>query len=252
MAKLHEILAVEPEREKTARKIAEEATKTFHDKGAMFLGSTRTWRMFDESAETEAPPTEYQALATTVPAKLKWVAGTVAQYFDTNLVKEATNQTAVADLIVHDVTLMKDLPATFLLGLETKLTKLRPMYEAIPVLPPSVEWRDAPDLGAHVRQVVHPETKYKTAKTFKHKVLYEATPEHPAQIERWEETVNVGQSTRDVWSGMLTTAEKADMLGRLDALIQAVKRARQRANNITIVQKRVGAKLFDYIHGITV
>jgi len=248
MAKLHEVLAVEPEREKVSRKVTEEATKTFHDKGQMFLGSQRSWHMFDGEA-TEAPPTEYQALATTVPDKLRWVAKAVSQYFDVNLQKEATNQTAVADLIVNDVAIAKDLPATFLLGLESKLTKLRPMYEAIPVLPPSVEWRDAPELGAGVRQMVHPEKKYKTAKTFQHKTLYDATKEHPAQIERWEETINVGESTRDVWSGMLTTAEKADLLGRLDALTQAAKRARQRANNITIVKRSVGAQLFNYLHG---
>jgi len=248
MAKLHEILAVEPERERAAKKITQEAIKTLSDKHAMFLGSERSWRMFDAGDEHEAPPTEYQELATTVSDKLDWVADAVVRYYDTNLQKESTNQTAVADLVVGGKTLGEKLPATFLLGLETKLTKLRPLYEAIPVLPPSMEWRDAPELGKGVRQSVHPEKKYKTSKTFQHKVLYDATAEHPAQIERWEETVNVGESTREVWSGMLTTAEKAAMLQRLDELLQAVKKARQRANNVDIVKKRIGSALFGFIH----
>jgi hypothetical protein len=205
--------------------------------------------MFDEGALTEAPPDEHQALASTVNDKLRWVASNVARYFDTNLEKESTNQTAKADLEVDGNLIAADLPATFLLGLETKLQKLRPVYEAIPVLPPSMEWDDAPDMGADVRKAKHPDIKYKTAKTFKHKVLYEATEQHPAQIERWEETVNTGESTREMWSGMLTTSEKAMILQRLDALLQAVKKARQRANNIVVVKKKVAMDLFSYIHG---
>lgn len=247
--KLHEILAVEPERERTAKKIIDEATKTFSDKPNMFIGAHKTWQMFEDAAQHQAPADEHQALATTVPDKLDWVQKNVSRYFDTNLQKECANQKAKADLIVNGVTIATDLPATFLLGMETKLNRLRPVYEAIPVLPPSMDWEDAPELGEHVRKAVHPEEKFKSAKTFQHKVLYDATPEHPAQIERWEETVNVGKSVRETWSGMLTTHEKAMLLSRLETLQQAVKSARQRANSVEVVDRKVARDLFSFIHG---
>ena len=84
---------------------------------------------------------------------------------------------------------------------------------------------------------------------FKSQVLYKATVEHPAQIEKWEEQVPVGKYVKKVWSGMLTPARKSELLGNIDKLISAVKKARQRANATVVVKLNVGQKFIDFING---
>jgi len=248
MSKLHELLAVESDLESVSKKTTEEAIKTFKSKTQHFLAMHRVCEMFDEESRDQAPPDEFLSMVTTVHDKLDYVGGKIGKYYDAVLQKELTNQTTKADLVIDGKVIEKDLPATFLLGLETKLKKIRELYESIPTLAPGVEWVPDENQGSDVFKMKHPEEKYKTAKTFQHKVLYDATKEHPAQIERWEETVNVGKFTKDVWSGMISSADKAILLGRLDKLLQAVKKARQKANNIKVIKRDIGRTLLDYIN----
>lgn len=248
MAKLHELLAVEGDLEGTYKKILEETTTTFAKKPGLFFGFSKELEMFADSAGGLETPNEYQELTDTVHSKLEYTASSVKRYFDAVLQKEMTNQTARADLVVDGKVIADLLPATFLLGLETKLKALRKVYEAIPTLAPGKKWVPDPTKGEHVYLTDRPDEKFKTAKTFKHKVLYEATDKHPAQIEKWEETENVGKYVTTTWSGMLTSAEKSEMIGRLDKLLRAVKKARQRANTAEVVKGSIGDKLFAFIN----
>lgn len=248
VAKLHELLAVESDLESVTKKTVEEAIKTFKSKSAHFMALHRVCKMYDDDKQDQAPPDEFLSMVTTVHGKLDYVGQNIGKYYDAVLQKELTNQAAKADLVVDGKILEKDLPATFLLGLETKLKKIRDLYESIPTLSSGVEWVPDHDQGDHIYKMKHPEEKYKTAKTFQHKVLYDATDKHPAQIERWEETVNIGKFTKDVWSGMISSADKAVLLGRLDKLLRAVKKARQRANNIDIASRKIGGNILDYIN----
>lgn len=246
MGKLHELLAVESDLENGYKAIAGETLNTFSKKANLFVGLVKRLENYKEG-EPEAPE-ERAEMATTVHERLDYTAKSAIKYIDAVLQKETTNQLASADLIVNGVTLAEKLPATFLLGLESKLKFLRAMYAEIPTLPNSIAWQLDAAMGAGVYRAVHPERKFKTAKTFKHKVLYEATDHHPAQIEKWEENENVGVYITERWCGMITSADKSKLLGRLDALLQAVKKARQRANTVEVVKTSVGQKLFDYIH----
>jgi len=246
MSKLHELLAVEGNIESAYRKALEETKTTFQKRPAHFFGRHKTLEMFDENAPKA--PDEYQELQTTVQEKLEYQADHIIRYLDAVLQKERTNQEARADLVVDGVTLASDVPATFLLGLENKLKTIRSVYDVIPTLPPGVKWEPDESKGAHVYRRVHPEEKFKTARTFRHKVLYEATKEHPAQIEKWEETENVGKYIENQWCGMLSPAEKSTILGRLDKLIRATKKARQKANATEVVHVTIGKELFDFIN----
>ncbi len=255
MTKLHEILAVEPDLEGTAKKIVKETERTF-ERAELFLGFDRTWEMFAEADQRETPPAERQRMETTVGERLDYTAKHLTKYYDGVLTKELANQEAKADLAMDGKVLIKDAPATFLLGLETKLKSLREMYGRIPTLPMGKEY--VADLSIHPNawRAKDPEIRYKSRKTFQHKVLVPAQfPKEgeggtslPAQIERWEENENVGQSTKNLWFGSVPSAEKAAILARLDALIQACKRARQRANDIEIKRQNVCRALFQFIH----
>lgn len=245
-SKLHEILAVESDLEGRAKTILNETKKVFKDKPALFMGTLRTYRPFvDDGIDY---PEEQQDLTSTVNQKLKFISKFVTKYYDALLQKESTNQVAKADLVVDGFVIGKDLPATFLLGMESRLRSLRDVYANIPTLSIGTEWKNDSGKGEDVWVVSHPEETLKTVRTTKSKVLYEATEHHPAQIDKWEESENVGKYTKYVWSGMLTPARKSVLLDRIDNLIQEVKKARQRANTADVLSVRIGNNIMDYIN----
>lgn len=248
MSKLHELLAVSGDLEGTAKKLIEEATVTFSTKADRFVGQTAVMEMFDANRTVENV-TQSKALDETVLDKLDHVARAVSKWFNSFASVEASNQTATADLIVDGVTLAEKVPSTALLGLESRLKQLRPMYEAIPTLQPGVDWVPAPDEGKGVYKTREPKVRQRTEKQPMSKILVEATPHHPAQIEKWTQDVAVGKYTDTFVSGMLTPAEKSALLDRLDGLIRAVKKARQRANSAETVHLQIGEALVAHIHG---
>ena len=255
MPKLHELLAVEGDLEGIHKKILEENKVTFAKKAGLFFGFLKTLEMFEEGAPKA--PEEHQELATTVQGKLDYQTESAIRYFDAVLQKERTNQHAKADIIIDGMTVAKEMPATFLLGLETRLKNLRVVYDVIPTLPPGQNWQKDESMGDHVYVAEHPEETFKTARTTKSKVLVPAQfPKEgeggtslPAQVDKWEETENVGRYTKKTWSGMISPAEKSVLMGRIDTLIRAVKKARQRANMTEIVKISIGKEIFTYIHG---
>jgi len=245
MAKLHELLAVESDLENVSKNTVAEALNTFTKKPHMFFGYEKRLENFNENLP-EAPR-ERQELTTTVKDKIDYVNQHIARYFDAVLQKECTNQIAKADIIINGNIIAKDIPATFLLGLETKFKSIRALYDAIPTLPSGIGWDVDVTMGEDVFRSSNPEKKYRTAKTFKHKVLYEATDHHPAQIERWEENENIGMYITDKWTGLISVAQKSELLERMDILIRAIKKARQRGNNTPVVKEKIATTLFNYV-----
>lgn len=249
-AKLHELLAVESDLETTAKKIMNEATVTFLKKQEHFLGYRKSLRMFEEHRkQEEEAATESKALVTTVGDKLEYVLNNTIKYYDAILQKEATNQTAVADLVVDGHVLLENAPATWLLGMESRLKGLRTVYEAIPTWAPGVDWVPAPEQGKGIYKAAEPSKADKTEKAPAHKVLVPASEHHPAQVEKWVENVRVGVFTTQKWISSWSPSQKSEALERLDKLIRAIKRARQRANSTPVVKVRAGSKIRDYLQG---
>ena len=249
MGQLHELLAVEGELEGQFKKILAETLSTFAKKPDHFLGSVLRAVMFAEEDANLVPADEHSKLDTTVNKKLAYMFKTVQKYLNAVAQKDLTNQSAKADVVVDGKTILSDVPVTTLLGLETKLKQVRDVLTAIPTMPPGVEFELDPSQGEDVYKRVHPEEKFLTRKTFRHQILVQATEHHPAQIEKWEEDQRVGKKIKEVWSGMLTPAQKSDMLGRCDSLIRAVKQARQRANSEEVKNIKIGNAITDFIMG---
>lgn len=248
MGKLHELLAVEGDLASVAEKVTDEARNTFIKKQEHFVGQVRTLTMFDEARSGENL-TEEKPLVTTVRDKLSFVEKQISPYYDAVLQKDVTNQNATADLVIAGTVIAKDVPATFLLGMETKLKKLRKVYEAIPTLNPGTKFIKDEVAGKGIYKQESPVVGMKTEKTVNHKILYEATDHHPAQIEKWNEDVPIGRIETSHTSGMLSPAEKSVLLGNVDTLLRAVKKARQRANTTKVASGYSIAKImFDFIH----
>lgn len=247
MGKLHQIIAVEADIHTVAKKVTEEAIGTFSKRADHFLEKVTSLKMFSET-DKNLEKTDVKAMQTTVGDKLSYVAEKVTKYWDVLFQKEEANQRAKADLVVNGEVLIKDAPCTFLLAMENRLKDLRNMYEAIPTLAPGPVWELDPTKGKGVYRQRDADVRMKTEKQLMHKVLVPATDKHPAQIEKWTADVAVGRYVEDVWSAMLTPTQKSDLLGRVDTLIQACKKARQSANETLTTDQTVAAKLFDFIH----
>jgi len=251
MSKLHEVLAVEADKQGIARRLTDESRTIFKNKHQLFLGATKMLKMDDAGHESlEESSKENQDLTTTVPARLVYTGNAIAAWLDVVAQKEYTNQnSAKADLVIDGQVLLTDVPATFLLGLETKLKGIREMYNDIPTLASGTVWlKDENGLPDSYRAETT-DIKAKTKKTVMFRILDKATKEHPAQIEKWNEEVVVGKYTTQFRSGMISSSRKMQLLGQIDALIQATKQARQRANNVEVFKNcKVGKTLFDFIN----
>lgn len=248
MGKLHELLAVEKSLEAAATRSMKEAQETFGGRRELFFGLVKRYVPFEEEASERESIEEHKELDSTVNQHLDEVSGHVGEWLDAVLQKECSNQVAQADLVLEDGTVLaEDVPATFLLGLETKLRSIRNVIRAIPTLPPGTKWEKDPNRGAHIYAQSHPEERFRTKKTIAHKVLVPATEKHPAQIEKWTEDQNIGKYITEKWCGLLSPGEKADLERRLDQLERAVKKARQRANSVEVVRAHIGKDLLAFL-----
>lgn len=249
MAKLHEVLAVESGLQTTAKAISAETIRTFGKKEEHFTAQTKTLEFFAEE-DAKLNMAESRAMVTTVQQKLSYMQTSHIKALDAYLQKESTNQRANADIEIDGLALATDIPATVLLGLETKLAELRKVYEEIPTLAPGVTWEfDLEQSGARdVYRSANPGITFRTKRVTKPIVMAPATKEHPAQVQAITEDVPVAKITTQDWSGMMSSADKSELLGRLDKLLRAVKRARQRANSTEVEKRSIGKAIFGYLH----
>lgn len=249
MGKMHELLAVEGDLAGTAKKLAEEARDTFAKKPTHFQSTVRVVTYFDEQ-KSQLNKTEQTAMTETVGGKLDYLAPALARYYDVYAAKEATNQTAVADVVIDGVPLLTAVPATVLLGMETKLKELRTVYEAIPTLQPGVIWEVDAEAAGHVYRTKNPSIAFVTEKITSAVELSPATKEHKAQVKEVVNDVPVARQEVTHRSGMITPGDKSLVLGRIDTLIRATKEARQRANSVEAVKvDNFGKTILGFING---
>lgn len=243
--KLHETIAVESELANVDKKLRDESIRTFN-KESLFMGQLRELNMFDD-ASSHLNTTERQELTSTVDENLEYLMPHIARHWDVVAQKDATNQAAVADVVIGDKTILKGISAMTLLGLETKFKELRKVFEAIPTLAPGVSWVIDKQERPGIYKTEHDEHSFKTEKDIQFKTAAPATKEHPEQVAQLPTTTNVGKYDVTKWSGMYSPARKAQVLDQLDVLRNAIKRARMRANNTEIVDVKLGTTLLAYI-----
>lgn len=249
MGQLHQLLTVEATLLESTNAVGEETVKIFQSKHHLLKGAVIKLEMFGEGNEAiEEMGTSVQTITTTVKDRLDYTKKYWVNWLDCILQKEITNQTvAKADLIVDGETILKDVPATFLLGLESKLKHLKKMFLSAPTLKPGIDWQLDEAAGKGVYKNPNPEVKVKTAKIHCSKTIAPATKEHREQVETWTEDQPIGKITTLETSGNITPAEKNRYLDNIDALIIAVKIAREKANGAKAATEKIGDKLFSFI-----
>lgn len=244
--KLYEVLAVESTKEKVANKLLKESLHTMN-KETLFKGGTRKLEMFrDEDKNSET--VEHQELTTTVDENLDYLVNPLSDWLNVVLTKDIGNQIAKADLVVEGKVLLSDVPATFLLGLESKLNKFREVYEAIPTLAPGTKWIEDTQDRPGVFIAANDAVQMKTRKDPEFRVVYEATDKHPADVRQVERVLDIGRFVATLRSGMMTPLEKANRLKRLDQLLAAVKVARMQANSVEVVTTQECRNILTFIN----
>lgn len=247
--KLHELLAVHANHETQVEKTSGELRDTFTKKEQRFR-ETLVVIKWNEQGKPDTKE-EQSALQTTVADEMNWIVGFYANAVDVEHQIDKANQQAIADVILPDGTIiLQAVPATTLLSLEKRLNKFQELCATIPTLDPTKAFEIDTTFrkpGVYKsREVQAP----KTAKFERPLVLYEATKEHPAQVQlkSYDEVVGFRHSVE--WSGMITPAAKAEIHARVDVLIRAVKQARARANSVEVdTDAKIGKTLFNFILG---
>jgi len=242
MPKLHELLAVEGDLKGRAQQAKNTVIKLFTDGAGRLLGRVITYQV-DEGEDPR--PAEITELATTAPAELDQFQAAYSQWLDVAIQKEVANQATLATVTVDDIDIFKvALPATALLNLESKLTELRTVYAAIPTLDPAERWEWDDGMGCYISKDRVTNITKKVPNVL---ILYDATPEHPAQVQSFNEDIKGGTRTTMLQSGMVSFQDKAKIINRIDKLLRAVKEARQRANDVDITDTKVASAIFNYI-----
>ena len=244
-SKMHELLAAETNVNAVYNAMLDETFKVL-EKPEHFTRVVATKEFFD-TAESHLNQTETKDMVTTVSDRLTYFFGRpFINMMDLSLQKDATNQVAKADLIVNGSVLLKGVPATALLAWESKFDALRRVLLKVPTLPPGPVWEED-DQENGLWRTAEPQVTFTTKKTMKPVELSPATKEHPAQVDKVFEDIPVAKVTKTVWSGMWTSRQKADGLARLDALLIAIKKARQRANRTEVLKPKAGQILARFI-----
>jgi hypothetical protein len=241
MAKLNQIIAVE---KGIKSRSFQDLTEAHHavQKPALLSGISRTYQAKDEEGE-QLPP-ESTKVQTRAEDVLRQMGTTLTRLFDVTATKDATNCVARADVVVDDRVLLSDVPVTYLLFLEKQLTDLHTFVKKLPVLDAAESWvfSDSADCWS-----TEPVRTIRTKKVPRNHVKAEATEKHPAQVEVYYEDIAVGYWTTVKFSGALPAKRVSTLLERVEKLQQAVKFAREEANNAEAVDKHVGDRVFGYL-----
>ena len=242
--RIHEVLPVADSLKGQMAKVIADLGSTFKDKRHLFSEQVIQVNPFKE---TEKSSEERQStLQSTVPQELKWVSETIAKAIDASMMVDNANTVAKANIELDGQVLAANVPATSLLELEKSITRVKELINLVPTLDPAKGYTPCADRDNvfKARDV----NKTRTKKEKQVLTLAPATDKHPAQVQVYDADVAVAKLIEQEFSGMVTPQAKADMLGRVEDLIRAIRSARARANNVEVPQTtKIGQVLLDYV-----
>lgn len=243
MAKLNQIIAVE---KGIKSRSFQELTEAHHalQKTTLLAGISRTYRPKDE--EGEQLPSESNRVQVRAEEIIRKTTEILSKLFDVTATKDWANCKAAADVVVDGKLLLSKVPASYLLFLEKQLVDIHTFVRKLPTLDPSEEWKFDPSADCWASE---PNQTVKTKKVPRNHVKAAATDKHPAQVEVYYEDVIVGYWRTVKFSGSLPAQKVNELLAKVEKLQQAVKFAREEANNLEVEDQKVGEKVFNYIFG---
>jgi hypothetical protein len=241
MPKLNQIIAIQASKKAQAK---ETLTQAYHliKKPELLNGLTRTYQPRDDGGEPQ--PDERKLVQIKVNDLIAKVTADLTEMFDIVATQDFANCQAKADIVVEGRKLLVGVPVTHLLFLEKQMVDLRTFIETLPILDAAEDWEYKAEADSYVTR---PTRSNRTKKVPKNHIKYEATKEHPAQVEMYMEDVWVGTWTTTKFSSAVPAAVRNAMLDRVRKLLDAIKSAREEANNLEVKPQKVGAALLGWI-----
>jgi len=221
-------------------------TEIYHglQKPPLFSGISRTYEPVEDEGTTFPP--EYTRVQKNVEAMLAEASKHLTDLFDVVATKETANMFASAAVVLNGEPITPKLPVPFLLFLEKQLVDLRTVVSKAPVLDPADRWQEDRANGGFATEPVR---TLKTQKVPEVLVKYAATDKHPAQTEVIATDKPIGHWKTVKFSGAIPRTRRDELVARIDALSDAVKRAREEANSMEVTQIQVGADIFQHLLG---
>lgn len=244
MAQLNQIIAkVSGVKSRVQSKI----TEVYHklQASALFLGIHRKYHPKDEDGEPL--PDERKNVQYTASKAIEEFSEAVTELFNVVALQDRTNCIAKASVKVDGATILADVPVTTLLFLEKQLVDLHTFAGKIPTLDPAEQWKASQITGVYETE---PRETQRTKKVPQRFVKYEATKEHPAQVDVFTEDVTVGTWEAVSFNGGIPISAKEGIVNRIHKLQDAVKAAREEANTIDVVtDEDYATPLLDFVFG---
>jgi hypothetical protein len=241
--RLHQIIAVIPDKKSKAKSVETEAYHQMQ-KPDLFSGLIRTYNPKDEDGE-KLPP-ETKTLQLTCKDLIQSIRQPLIELFDTVAMQDVANCAASSNIVVNGKIVLSDVPVTHLLFLEKQLRDLLTFINKLPVLDPSEEWVWDDNRNCYVTK---PTDTMRTKKVPRVLVKYEATKEHPAQVDVVQEDVFVGTWSTVKLSGAIPASVKQTIVDKANALKEAVVLARENANLADVQQITQGSTILDFVFG---
>ena len=244
MGTLSQVVAIEKPVKSAAYADLTQANKVLQ-KAELFSGFSKSYQPKDEDGDTFPPERKrIQFSAETVLATVRHSLGFL---FDIEARKDWTNCFARGSVEIDGKVILPDVPVSYLLFLEKQLVDLKTFAGNLPILDETEDWALDENSGFYKTE---PTQTQRTKKTTKPIVLYQATPEHPAQTQLITEDVIAGWWNTVKHSGAMPKLRKQAILERIERLLHAVKRAREQANSQEEVPvPQASGVVFGYLFG---
>lgn len=244
MAKLNQIIAIEKGVKSRVYVHLSDLHKA-NQKPALFEGFSKEFVSLEEDGEKLPPDSKRVQIET--KNVIREVTRSLSELFDLTARKDWSNCVARGDVVVDGDTLISDVPVPFLLFLEKQLTDVHTLVKNLPVLDFSEDWTLDPNSGLYRTDELK---THRTKKVQKPLVLYPATENHPAQTQMVTEDIISGHWSQVRYSGAIPRTQQETLLVRVEALLKAVKEAREQANAIEEEPTpKVSSLVFGYIFG---
>ena len=240
-AKLNQVIAVVNGKKSQSQK---RLTEIYHklQKMDLFSGIARNYEPVDEDGEKQPP--ENKCVQYKVEDAFGEAKEALTELLDAVATQDWANTKARANVVVDGNVLLEDVPVTFLLILEKTLTDIHTFVSKLPILDPAEKWQFNSDVDCYASEK---HSTNKTKKVPRAHILYEATKEHPAQVEMFTEDIKVGEWHTVKFSGAIPAQQKNKLLQKVNKVQEAVKFAREEANALDVAPVKVGEKLFGFI-----
>jgi hypothetical protein len=240
--RLNQVVAVVPEKKKLAVDLLTEA---YHiaQKPDLFAGISR---VYTPKVDGETKPSENKKPQFSAKDLFKKVESSLIEMFNGVAVQDFTNCLAKASVVFKGKVVLEGAPVSYLLFLEKQLTNLKNFVEKLPVRDSSEDWSYQAASALHVTPLTRTQVTSKVQEAI---VLYPHSPEHPAQTQLITKDVVTGfWDTRKI-SGAIAKQDQDAMLDNVRVLSEAVKLAREEANNIEVSVVNPGTAIMDCVFG---